>query len=120
MNLLDDAEEEQPLFISSWLGLTLDRRQLLDNNSDADSFSQVEQRLNPCHASRVSTEGDGGPVVQTWKEGVVIIEGDLERQRHPDRSMNILLNHNNRFLPFAMLLSAAGLSMTLSYWFWTY
>ncbi|MCJ1461452.1 hypothetical protein MMC07_000049 [Pseudocyphellaria aurata] len=62
---------------------------LLENNSGADEFAQVEQQLNPCHTSLVSTEGGGVPVLQTWKKEVVA-EGDLEKQRHPDRSMNKL------------------------------
>lgn len=116
----DQTEDEQDQIISSILGPALHRRQPLDNISDADGLTRVEQQLNPHHSILFFPEGDGGQMIQTWKEGVAA-EGDLENQRDSNRSMEKFLNNNNNHvLQFMLLMSAAGLSIILSYWFWTY
>lgn len=101
--MLDEAEDEQPPIIPSGLGPTRYRCQH--------------------HTSLFSTEGDGGPVIRTrkgdWKGGA-LDEGDLENQRDSDRLMKKPLNNNNNVLRLVLLMFAAGLSMMLSCWFWTY
>lgn len=97
VRMLDEAKDEPPPIIPPGLGLT--------------------HRCQP-RTSLFSTEGDGGPIIQTW-EGGAFDEGDLENQRDSDRSMKRPLNNKN-VVRLVLLMSAAGLSMILSCWYWKY
>lgn len=120
VRMADEAEDEQHPFIPSGHGPTLHPSQPLDNISDADNLTKVSQQLKLHHTGLFSTDTHGAPVIQTRK-GAVVTDGELENQRDSDRSTNRLLNNtNSHVLQVVLLLSAAGLSMILSYWFWTY
>ncbi|MCJ1425685.1 hypothetical protein MMC29_003585 [Sticta canariensis] len=120
VRMADEVEDEQHPFVPSGHGPTLHPRQPLDNISDADNPTKVSLQLKYYRTGCFSTDAYGAPLIQTRK-GAVVTDGELENQRDSDRSMKRLLNNtNSHLLQVVLLLSAAGLGMILSYWFWTY
>lgn len=120
VRMADEAEDEQHPFVPSGHGPTLHPSQPLDNISDADNVTKVSQQLKPYHTGCFSTDAYGAPLIQTRK-GAAVTDGELENQRDSERSMKRLLNNtSSHVLQVVLLLSAASLSMLLSYWFWTY
>ena len=120
VRMADEAEDKQHPFVPSGHGPTLYPSQPLDNISDAENLTKVSQQLKYSRTGCFSTDVYGAPLIQTRK-GAVVTDGELENQRDSDRSMKRLLNNTNSYvLQVVLLLSAAGLCMILSYWFWTY
>ena len=118
--MADEAEDEQHPFVPSGHCPTLHPSQPLDNISAADNLTEVSQQLKPYRTGCLTTDAYGAPLIKTRK-GAVVTDGELENQRDSDRSMKRLLNNtNSHVLQVVLLLSAAGLGMILSYWFWTY
>lgn len=116
--MVDEAKDEQHPFVPSGDGPNLHPSQPLDNISDADNLTKVSQQLKSNRTGCYSTDAYGAPLIHTRK-GAMVTDGELENQRDSDRSMKRLLNNtNSHVLQVVLLLSAAGLSMILSYWFW--